>query len=146
MTPEDYARKLSATFSGTLMEHQGILLLSAGGGRARAQLALSAKVAQPVGLFHAGAIMGLADTTATAACLAETDPEATADASLFPLAIQVSSNLMRNTNQGNLTAEAELIHRGRTTIVANVRVTDDRARLVANVVVTLLVPPGAKSA
>jgi acyl-coenzyme A thioesterase PaaI-like protein len=53
---------------------------------------------------------------------------------------------MRNTNQGNLTAEAELIHRGRTTIVANMGVADDRARLVDNIVVTLLVPPGAKSA
>lgn len=142
MTPEEYAHKLSQTFRNTLMEHQGITLLSAGDGRARATLALSPKVAQPSGLFHGGAIMGLADTAATSACLAETNPNVEPRADLFPLAIQVSSSLVRNTNAGHLTADAELIHRGRTTMVASVRVTDDRGKLAANVVVTLLVPPG----
>jgi len=103
-------------------------------------------VTQPTGLFHAGAIIALADTTATSAALAETDPEATGDTALFPLAIQLSSNLMRNTPHGKLTADAHLIHRGRTTMVANVQVTDDRGKLVANVVVTLLVPPAAIAA
>ncbi|MGH7931778.1 MAG: PaaI family thioesterase [Candidatus Binataceae bacterium] len=145
MTPEEYARKLSDTFHATFMESQGIKVLTAAGGRARATVALSPGVAQPTGLFHAGAIIGLADTTATVAALSETNPAAEARADLFPLAIQLSSNLMRNAKQGALTADAEIIHRGKTTMVVNTRVIDDLGRLVANVVVTLLMPPGVRA-
>ncbi|MGH8013173.1 MAG: PaaI family thioesterase [Candidatus Binataceae bacterium] len=120
----------------------GISLLSAGGGRACAKLNISPAVMQPTGLYHAGAIVSLADTTATSACLAETNPNGEPRADLFPLAIQISSNLVRNTNEGGLTADAEIIHRGRTTMVVNVRVADERGRLVANTVVTLLAPAG----
>jgi uncharacterized protein (TIGR00369 family) len=59
---------------------------------------------------------------------------------LFPLSIQVSTNLIRNTGRGALIADAELVHRGKITIVADVRVTDERSRLIAKVSVTLLVP------
>ncbi len=34
--------------------------------------------------------------------------------------------LLRNTNRGTLTAEAEVVHRGRTTIVIDVRVCDEQ--------------------
>jgi len=95
MTADEYAEIISGLFHNTLIDHQGIKLLAAGGGHARAELPMSPAVTQPTGLFHAGAIIALADTTATAAALAETDPEATGAAALFPLAIQLSSNLMR---------------------------------------------------
>jgi uncharacterized protein (TIGR00369 family) len=47
---------------------------------------------------------------------------------------------MRNTNRGTLVAEAEVVHRGRTTLVVDVRVTDERQRLIAKFVATLLAP------
>jgi acyl-coenzyme A thioesterase PaaI-like protein len=37
-------------------------------------------------------------------------------------------------------AEAEIVHRGRTTLVVDVRVSDDRQRLIAKFVATLLAP------
>jgi uncharacterized protein (TIGR00369 family) len=49
-------------------------------------------------------------------------------------------NLIRNTNQGEITAEAHIIHRGRTTMVTEVKVQDEQERLLATVVVTVLVP------
>jgi acyl-coenzyme A thioesterase PaaI-like protein len=88
--------------------------------------------------------MGLADTTATAAAMWEIDSDLAPDGEFrpefFPLSIQVSTNLIRNTGSGALTADAELVHRGRSTIVADVRVTDDQSRLIAKAAVTLLVP------
>jgi acyl-coenzyme A thioesterase PaaI-like protein len=48
--------------------------------------------------------------------------------------------VIRNTNRGSLVAEAEIVHRGRTTLVVDVRVCDDRQRLVAKFVATLLTP------
>jgi uncharacterized protein (TIGR00369 family) len=89
-------------------------------------------------------IIGLADTTATAAAMWEVNSDVEPDGEfrpeLFPLSIQVSSNLIRNTGRGALTADAELVHRGKSTIIADVRVADDQSRLIAKVTVTLLVP------
>ncbi len=142
MTKPECARRVSKLYPGTLIEHLGIKLLSAGGGKARAKLKMSPAVTQPTGLFHGGAIVALADTTATSACIAEINPDGDNRPDLFPLTIQISSNFVRNTKEGGLVADAGIIHHGRTTMVVGVRVADERGRLVANVVATLLVPPG----
>jgi acyl-coenzyme A thioesterase PaaI-like protein len=84
-------------------------------------------------LFHAGAIIALADETATAAATWE-NPPGEFRPGLFPLTLQMSGNLIRNTDDG-----AEVVHRGRTTPVAAVRVSaDDRQRLIAKLVATPL--------
>jgi uncharacterized protein (TIGR00369 family) len=85
-------------------------------------------------------MIALADETATAAAMWETNPTADFKPELFPLTIQLSVNLIRNTDQGVITAEAHIIHRGRTTMVIEVKVQDEQARLLATVVVTVLVP------
>ena len=43
---------------------------------------------------------------------------------LFPLTLQLSVNLIRNASHGTLTAEAQIVHRGRTTLVVEVSVFD----------------------
>ena len=143
MQAEEYARRLNELFRGTLMESQGIRLMAAHNGHAAAELAMSPAVAQPTGLFHAGAIAALADTTATAAGLSLTDPDGEGRREFFPLAIQISGNLVGNSREGKLISNAELIHHGRTTMVASVRIEDAAGKLVANFNVTLLAPPAS---
>ncbi len=92
------------------------------------------------GLFHAGAIIAFADETATAAALWETDPSGELHPELFPLTLQLSVNLIRNTNRGFLTAEAHIVHRGRSTLIVEVKVLDDEQRLIAKLVATQLAP------
>jgi 1,4-dihydroxy-2-naphthoyl-CoA hydrolase len=142
MTPQEFAQRLNRLYAGTMM--QDMEMLHAGEGRARGRIEFKPHLRQLTGLFHAGVIIGLADTTATAAAMWEVNSDVEPDGEfrpeLFPLSIQVSTNLIRNTGCGALTADAELVHRGKSTIVADVRVTDDQSRLVAKVTVTLLVP------
>ncbi len=138
MTPHEFARSLNGLSAGTLIENME--MLEAGEGRARCRMEFKPHLRQLTGLFHAGAVVGLADTAATAAAMWELNPTGEFRPELFPLSIQVSANLIRNTNRGALTAAAQLIHRGKSTMVAEVRVIDDQGRLIAKVTVTLMVP------
>ena len=68
---------------------------------------------QLVRLFQAGAIIALADETATAAALWEVNPPGEARPVLFQLTLQMSAKVIRNTDRGTLVAEVEKLHRGR---------------------------------
>jgi uncharacterized protein (TIGR00369 family) len=55
------------------------------------------------------------------------------------LTIQLSANLIRNSNTGKLIAEAVPVHRGRTSMVMQTTVRDEQGRVMALVTATLLV-------
>ena len=73
-----------------------------------ARLDFKPELTQPTGRFHTGAIIALADETATAAARWETNPTGELRPELFPLALHMSANLIKNVNQGTLVAEAEM--------------------------------------
>lgn len=139
-TPERFLKQLSARARGTMIESHGTRFVSVGPGRAVAELDFSPSLAQLTGRFHAGAIIALADETATCAAMWEIDPSGTFRPELFPLTFQLSVNLVRNIDRGTLTAEAQIVHRGRTTLVVEVQVFDDQRRLIAKLTVTQLAP------
>ena len=98
------------------------------------------------GIFHAGAIIALADEACTALAAAHAMGEGGWDPAKFPLTVQLSANLIRNTNRGTIRAEATPLHRGRTTAVVRTEVRDQDAKLLAVVTATLVLPSaGAKS-
>lgn len=141
MTPEEFLTRLNTEWSrGTMIAAHGTRFVSVGDGRAVARLDFAPGLAQLTGRFHAGAIVALADETATAAVMWATNPSPELRPERFPLTLQLSVNLLRNTDRGSLTAEAEIVHRGRTTVVVDVRVVDDRGRLMAKLVATQLAP------
>lgn len=95
---------------------------------------------QGTGVFAAGALIQLADVGATSACfgwLREHDPEATEVP--FPLAVQISASLVRNTDRGRVISETRLIHGGRTLMVCESTVKDESGRLLVNMTSTHLV-------
>ena len=90
-------------------------------GYAKAVLPLSPEVMQPVAVFHAGALVVLADEAASAAIWggdfeSSSDPAKLAGKK-FPYSIQLSVNLFTNDPKGPITAEAKVIRRGRLTVV-----------------------------
>ena len=118
MTPETVAARIGEWGRGTMIAGHGIRFVSAAEGRAVARLDVKPELTQLTGLFHAGAIIALADETATAAAVGEIDPTGEFRPELFPLTLQMSANLIRNTDRGTPVAEAEIVHRGRTTMPA----------------------------
>jgi len=140
VTPEEFLKKLAGWARGTMIESHGTRFVSVGPGRAVAELDFKPTLAQLTGRFHAGAIVAFADETATCASMWETSPSGELRPELFPLTLQLSINLIRNADHGTLTAEAKIVHRGRTTLVVDVEVFDDQRRLIAKLAATQLAP------
>lgn len=129
-------------FKGTMMELVGYSIVSASKQLVIAEIPFRPELRQVTGLFHAGALLTLADTTATALANLHTQasPEKF-DADRFPLTVQLNVNFIRNSETSKLVAESAPVHIGRRTLVVRTDVRDASGRLLATVTNTL-VPAG----
>ena len=123
---------------GTFIELIGLRLLEVTSERAVAEMPFAPRLQQLTGVFHAGALLTLVDTTATFASMYWSSGTLDGSAKQFPFTIQLSTNFLRNTNQGTVRAEATPVHRGRTTMVVETRVSDSTGRLLIVVTTTHL--------
>ena len=82
------------------------------------------------GVLHGGYLMTLADTAAGALAFLNL-PEGATTAT-----IEAKTNFLAAVREGSVTAHAELVHKGRTTIVLQVDVRDDGGRLVSRTLQT----------
>ncbi|MBI5591324.1 MAG: PaaI family thioesterase [Deltaproteobacteria bacterium] len=88
----------------------------------------------PFGTVHAGAIIWLADVTATVLALgSESIPE---DGKGFPLAINLYSSLLSNQRSGEIRAEASFVRKGKQVSVVRTKVTGNNEQLLAEVTTT----------
>ena len=88
-----------------------------------ARMPVTPGMLNPVGIVHAGALIWLADVTATV--LARGAFESGADGKGFPLAVDLHAALLSNTSSGNVLAEARFVRRGRRVSVVRTRVTSE---------------------
>jgi uncharacterized protein (TIGR00369 family) len=139
LDPRVAAARLNERARGTNIAARGTRFLEVSAERAVAELPFRQDLSQLTGLFHGGVIVSLADETATACALAITMPDGVWDVAKFPMTIQLSANLIGNTDAGKLVAEAVPLHRGRTTLVIQTTVRDERGRTIAVVTATQLV-------
>lgn len=140
LTPTEYGEQIQSWAHGTALGGLGTKFISAGEGRARAELVFKPEHAPLTGRFHIGAIMTFAEETASSAGMWEFNPTRELRPDLIPLTFQVNFHQVRNTNRGKLVAEAEIVHRGRTLLVVQSKVWDDEDKLVATMTVTQMAP------
>jgi uncharacterized protein (TIGR00369 family) len=125
---------------GNIIAAMRMRMVSASPERVLMSMPYGPGVRQGTGVFASGALIQLADVAATSVCFESmhaADPSA--EQLPFPLAVQVSSSLLRNTDKGQVFAEARLVHAGRTMMVVESKVTDEAGRLLATVTTTHLV-------
>jgi 1,4-dihydroxy-2-naphthoyl-CoA hydrolase len=140
----EFIERITQRGRGTMQETVGVRILEVNDEHTLTAMDFRPEVQQLTGLFHTGALLTLADGTATIACLYAVDPTGAAEGVSFPLAVQLSANLIRNTGAGTVTAEARLAHRGRSTIVVETTVRDDQGRTLVLVTTTHLILAGTK--
>jgi uncharacterized protein (TIGR00369 family) len=88
------------------------------------------------GVLHGGYLSALADSAAAALAFLNLPEGATTST------IEAKTNFLAAVREGTVTARAELVHNGRTTIVVQTDVTDDAGRLVSRTLQTQAVLRG----
>ncbi len=136
----NWAPEFNRRMAGTMLASHGTRFLQVSAERAVLELDFKPELTQMTGLFHAGAIISLADEACTALASAHAMSDGGWDPAKFPLTIQLSASLIRNANRGTLIAEALPVHKGRTTVIIQSTVRDDQGRLLATVTATQIVP------
>lgn len=102
--------------------------------RVVAEMPVGDGVLNPFGTVHAGAILWLADVTATVMALAATEVEP--DGRGFPLALTLNAHLLGNQGDGVLRAEARFVRKGRRISVVHTRVTGTDGKLLVDMTTT----------
>ena len=99
--------------------------------KAVSEMPIQPGILNPYGVVHAGAILWLADVTATILALGA----ATADVGMagFPLAISLNANLAANQKSGALRAIATFVKTGKTVTIVRTVVLGENDKLIAEV-------------
>lgn len=88
----------------------------------------------PFGTIHAGALIWMADVTATV--LALQNAKVDSDGRGFPLAINIFTNLIGNQREGEVTAEAKFVRKGKRVNVIRTTILGNNQALLAEVTTT----------
>ncbi len=107
--------------------------------RATATLVLTEHHKQPAGVVHGGVYATLAESVSARATYVAIDDEG-----LIPLGQSNSTSFLRPATEGAMHVEAVSRHRGRTTWIWDVEISDDGGRLCAISRVTIAVRPRPK--
>ncbi|MEO8192763.1 MAG: hotdog fold thioesterase [Gemmatimonadales bacterium] len=104
--------------------------------RVVATMPVDDRTRQPFGLLHGGASAALAETVASLGAFLNIDAESHA-----AVGVELNANHLRGKRDGIVTATATPLHRGRTTHVWDIRITDEEGKLVCVSRCTLAIVP-----
>ncbi|GFR39477.1 esterase [Insulibacter thermoxylanivorax] len=110
---------------GTIMETLGIETIHLSADRVVCTMPVDGRTRQPFGLLHGGASVVLAETAASLGTFANIDQEQE-----YAVGMEINANHLRSVADGQVTATAVPLHRGRTTMVWDIKITDDKDRLI----------------
>lgn len=94
-------------------------------GKVVATMPVDERTRQPFGILHGGASVALAETVASLGAYELVDKETEAVAGL-----EINANHVRSKAEGIVTAVGTVLHRGRTTQVWDIKITDEQERLI----------------
>jgi uncharacterized protein (TIGR00369 family) len=121
---EKKANRIS--FKGTLMEALGIEIVELGPEKVIATMPVNEATRQPFGLLHGGASVALAETVASAGTYNLINP-----VRQFTVGLEINANHIRGKRDGIVTAVGTPLHKGRTTMVWDIKITDEDGKLIS---------------
>lgn len=109
----------------TLIHALGIEILSLEEGKVIATMPVDERTRQPFGLLHGGASVALAETVASVGAFQLIDKETEA-----AVGLEINANHLRGKKDGVVTAVGTIIHKGRTTMIWEVKIMDEEQKLI----------------
>ncbi len=110
----------------TLMETLQIEIIDYGEDFLTARMPVNSRVYQPDGVLHGGATAALAESVGSFATHIFIDTE-----EFFVRGIEITANHLKSVREGFVYAKATFLHKGRTTQLLDIRVTDDADNLIS---------------
>jgi len=92
-----------------------------------AKMPVNSRVFQPDGVLHGGATVALAESVGSAASYLSVDRE-----KQMVRGIVISANHLKSVTEGFIYAKATPIHKGRTTQLWEIKITDDENKLISH--------------
>jgi len=121
MDPSEMNSRIAGAFPGLL----GIRFVETGKERVVAELTIRDDLRTVGGALHGGTLMAFADTVGAAATIVNLPPGATTTT------LESKTNFFAAGRSGVVRAEATPLHRGRTTMVWQTRITDESGKLLS---------------
>ena len=134
-----FIKKANAVTKNTLIETLNIEFVDYGEDYVIAKMPVNSRVHQPDGVLHGGATMALAETTGSFAALTLLNTEDT-----FVRGIEISANHVKSIKEGYVFAKATFAHKGRTTQIFDIRITDEAGILISLCKLTTIALPKSK--
>lgn len=122
---EELIAKLNEMDKDTALSVMGIKLSEASRDRVVATMPITSHHHQPMGYLHGGVSVLLAESVASWGSMLNIDTDRE-----MAFGLEINANHLRPKREGVLTALAVPLHRGRTTHVWDIRITDENNKLV----------------
>lgn len=126
LSKEDVLAKANLASKNTLMETLNIEMIDFGNDYLVARMPVNSRVYQPDGILHGGATAALAESVGSFASHIFIDTE-----KMFVRGLEITANHLKSVTEGYIYAKATFLHKGRTTQLLDIRVTDDHDNLVS---------------
>ncbi len=136
----DYKEKIlkicNESSKDTLMQTLEIEYIDVGEDFLLAKMPVTPKVHQPDGVLHGGATAALAESVGSAASYVFLDGN-----KFFVRGLEISANHVKSVKEGFVYARATILHKGRTTQLWEIRVTNEDDQLVSLCKLTTIALP-----
>ena len=136
MTKEEILELSKKVCKNTLMETLEIEFTEVGEDYLIARMPVTPRVHQPDGVLHGGASVALAESVGSMASHIFLDEK-----EFFIRGIEISANHVKSISEGNVYAKATFLHKGRTTQLWNIRITNEEGELISVVKLTTIALP-----
>lgn len=139
MEKHEILAKCNAMSKNTLIETLEIEFVDLGEDFVLAKMPVTSKVHQPDGVLHGGASVALAESVGSVASHIFLD-----ESQYYIRGIEISANHVKSISDGFVYAKATFLHKGRTTQLWNIRITDEDDNLISAVKLTTIALPKKK--
>jgi 1,4-dihydroxy-2-naphthoyl-CoA hydrolase len=136
---EAILKRCNGVSKNTLMETLEIEFTDVGKEFLVAKMPVTSKVHQPDGVLHGGAMVALAESVGSAASLIFLDVD-----NSFVRGIEIAANHVKSVGEGYVHAKASILHKGRTTQLWSIRISNDQDQLVSICKLTTITLPRNK--